>query len=348
MKKMKEDFLYGKSFEELQKICHMLDVPSYTATQLCSWLYRRHADSVEEMTNLSLKTREKLKERYTIGRTPPLQVQVSTDGTKKYLFAAMEKHFIEVAYIPDRDRATLCMSTQAGCRMGCKFCMTGKQGFQGNLSVTGILNQLGSLPERNQITNLVYMGMGEPLDNLDNTLKSLNILTSPWGFGWSPKRITVSTVGLLPALQELLTKSRCHIAISLHSPFDEERQQIMPVQIKHPLGEILEVLKKHPFGHQRRLSFEYILFKDFNDSDRHLKALIRMFSGMRCRINLIRFHAFPGTHFEGAAEQRFIYFRDTLNAKGIIATIRASRGRDIDAACGMLSTKKYYSVPLSF
>jgi len=265
-------------------------------------------------------------------------VRVSSDGTKKYLFPAGEGKFIETAYIPEKNRHTICLSTQVGCRMGCLFCMTGKQGFQGNLTASEILNQFRSIPEWALLTNIVYMGMGEPLDNPDEVMKSLEILTSEWGFGLSPKRITVSTIGIIPAMLRFLESSKAHLAVSLHSPFDEERQMLMPVQNKYPLKEVLAKIRDWDFGRQRRVSFEYILFKNLNDSPAHVNELARILNGIRCRVNLIRFHPIPDTSFESPDEKDVIAFRDRLNDKGITATIRASRGEDIRAACGLLST----------
>ena len=280
-----------------------------------------------------------LKSHYTVDLQEAVDVQSSVDGTKKYLFPYGEK-FIETAYIPDKERATVCVSSQVGCKMGCLFCMTGKQGFQGNLSSGEILNQLRSLPEWDKLSNVVYMGMGEPLDNLDEVLKSLEILTAPWGYAWSPRRITVSTIGITPAMLTFLEKSEAHLAVSLHSPFDEERRKLMPVQQVYPLKEVLSEIRSWDFGRQRRISFEYILFKDLNDSPLHVKELTRILSGIRCRINLIRFHPIPGTPLEAPSEETIERFKNSLNHRGIITTVRASRGQDIWAACGLLSTKK--------
>jgi 23S rRNA (adenine2503-C2)-methyltransferase len=224
--------------------------------------------------------------------------------------------------------------------MGCLFCMTGKQGFQGNLTPGEILNQYRSLPERRKLSNIVYMGMGEPLDNLPAVLRSLEVFTANWGFALSPRRITVSTIGITPAMLEFLNKSEAHLAISLHSPFDEERRKLMPVQQVYPLKEVLKEIRSWDFGRQRRISFEYILFKGYNDSAAHVNELSRILHGIKCRINLIRFHPIPDTPLESPSEKAIEIFRDKLNSKGITTTIRASRGEDIWAACGLLSTKR--------
>ena len=332
--------LFGKTLDELKTLSTELGLPAFTGKQLAQWIYQKEVQSIDEMTNLSKKAREELSSKYTLGLQDPIDVQESVDGTKKYLFPGTPGKFIETAYIPDRERATVCVSSQVGCKMGCLFCMTGKQGFQGNLTAGEILNQYRSIPEWRKLSNIVYMGMGEPLDNLDEVLISLEILTSPWGFAMSPRRITVSTIGITPAMLRFLESSEAHLAISLHTPFDEERRKLMPVQQVYPLKEVLSEIRSWDFGRQRRVSFEYILFKGLNDSAKHVNELSRILHGIKCRINLIRFHPIPGTPLESPDEESIIAFRDKLNAKGLTTTIRASRGQDIWAACGLLSTKK--------
>jgi 23S rRNA (adenine2503-C2)-methyltransferase len=292
------------------------------------------------MSNLSKDARTALNAKYTLGMAPYRNVQTSTDGTKKYLFNTTVGKFVETAYIPDKDRHTVCVSTQVGCKMGCLFCMTGKQGFQGNLTAGEILNQLRSIDEWEQVTNIVYMGMGEPLDNLEAVLKSLEILTSEWGFAMSPRRITVSTIGIIPAMKEFLEKSEAHLAVSLHSPFESERKMLMPIQQVYPLEEVLQEIRSWDFGRQRRVSFEYIMFRDLNDTPKHVKELARILEGIRCRINLIRFHPIPDTPLDTSTNERINAFREALNDRGIVTTVRASRGEDIYAACGLLSTKE--------
>jgi len=216
--------------------------------------------------------------------------------------------------------------------------MTGKQGFQGNLTAGEIVNQIHSLPERDKLTSVVYMGMGEPFDNLENVLRSIEILTAEWGYAWSPRRITVSTIGIIPAMKAFLERSQANLAVSLHSPFEEERRMLMPVEQVYPLPEMLKTIRSWDFGRQRRISFEYILFKNLNDTPRHVKEMARLLNGMRCRINLIRFHPIPDTPLEGSDDQAVQDFKDALNRKDILTTVRASRGEDIRAACGLLST----------
>lgn len=337
---MDKENLFGKRLKEIKNIVRQTKLPSYTAKQISDWLYKKNISSIDEMTNLSKTARLKLKDRYMIGLSDPIKVDISEDGTKKYLFATFTGKFVEAVYIPDDDRHTLCLSSQAGCKMGCDFCLTGKQGFHGNLNPGEILNQYTSLPERDAITNIVYMGMGEPLDNQENVLKSLEIFTSDYGMAKSPRRITVSTIGISKGLKEFVDNSECHFALSLQNPFDQERGLLVPVQKTNPLSELIEILKKYDWKQQRRISFEYIMFKGINDTDTHLKKLIRLLSDIYCRVNLIRYHKIPGVSFEPSAETRMIIFRDKLNEKGIITTIRRSRGKDISAACGMLSSKE--------
>ena len=332
--------LFGKTLAELQEIVAEHGLPRFTAKQIADWLYKKEITSIDEMTNLSKEARMVLNENYIFGLTPHTNVQESVDGTKKYLFPAGNLKFIEAAYIPDENRKTLCVSSQVGCKMGCLFCMTGKQGFQANLNAGQIVNQVRSLPERELLTNVVYMGMGEPFDNLEEVMKSLEIFTSGWGFGWGPKRITVSTIGIIPAIKRFLEESRCHLAISLHTPFEDERKKLMPVENVYALPEVIETVKNFDFGRQRRISFEYIMFKGLNDTPRHVKELARILNGIRCRINLIRFHPIPNTPLEGSDDKTMEGFMNALNEKGIRTTIRASRGEDIYAACGLLSTKE--------
>ena len=332
------EYLYGQTLSQLEALCNRLEMPRFAAKQIARWLYDKHATTIEAMSDLSVRHRALLAETYEVGFTAPEKVSISADGTKKYLYRTSQNHFIESAYIPDGDRATLCISSQAGCRMGCRFCATGRQGLQHSLSTNEILNQIGSLPERERLTNVVFMGMGEPLDNLDSLLPTLEVLTSAWGFGWSPTRITVSTAGVASRLERFLEATQVHLAVSLHNPFPHERAEIMPVEKAWPIREVVEILRRYDFTHQRRVSFEYIVMSGLNDSPRHIRELCRLLDGIKCRINLIRFHKIPGSPYFSPDDRAMIAFRDALTAKGIHTTIRTSRGEDIQAACGLLST----------
>ena len=324
--------------EQLRTICESLDLPRFAPKQIAKWLYTRFVTDIDAMTDLSKVARERLKEHCQLGLSEPLKVSVSQDGTKKYLFRTSQGEYIESALIPDGERMTLCVSSQAGCKMGCKFCATGRMGFRHQLSATEIINQVLSIPERDKLTNLVFMGMGEPLDNIDNLLRTLDILTSEWGMAWSPTRITVSTAGVAKTLPRLLDESKVHIAVSLHNPFPEERKEIMPIENSYSIREVCDILRRYDFTHQRRVSFEYIVLEGMNCSMRHIKELSRLLDGIKCRINLIRFHKIPDSPFYSPELERIIEFRDTLTKRGIQTTLRASRGEDIEAACGLLST----------
>ncbi len=332
--------LLGKTRDELTQLSAELGLPTFTGGQLAYWLYKTSVTSFDEMTNISKKTRAILNEKYEIGINQPQSVKESVDGTKKYLFTAGNLKFIEAAYIPDGDRHTLCVSSQVGCKMGCLFCMTGKQGFQGHLDSGEILNQLRSIPERPIITNVVYMGMGEPFDNPEAVMKSSAILTAEYGFAISVRKVTVSTIGIIPAMKDFLEKSKCNLAVSLHTPFDDERKKLMPIQNVYPVKDVIETIQDYDLGKYRRVSLEYIMFKGINDSRRHVNELARLLNKVKCRINLIRFHPIPGTPLESSSDETILEFQKALNAKGIVTTIRASRGQDIDAACGLLSTKE--------
>lgn len=337
---MKKESLFGKNIDELAEITKKNDLPDFAAKQIADWLYSKDIRDIEEMTNLSKKSRSVLKEEYQIGLEDPVKEQTSVDGTKKYLFPAGENKFIETAYIPEEKRNTICLSTQVGCKYGCDFCMTGKQGFQGNLTSGQIVNQIKSLPERDLISNIVLMGMGEPLDNLQEVMKAIEVLTSDWGFAMSPRRITLSTIGVLPALKEFLDKSECHLALSLHTPFEEERQKLMPVENKYPFKKIIDLVKKIDWSGQRRFSIEYIVFKGQNNSPKHAKELSRLLHGIKCRVNLIRFHTIPGSKLKEETPEKMEEFQNELKLQGVFTTIRKSRGQDIAAACGLLSTKE--------
>lgn len=332
--------LLGMTLNELKEAVRELGMPAFTGGQIARWLYVQHAHSIEEMTNLSKNNRARLAERYRIGCADPIDAQHSDDGTIKYLFPTVNGKFVETVYIPDNDRATLCVSCQVGCKMNCLFCQTGKQGFEGNLTTGDILNQVYSLPEREKLTNIVFMGQGEPMDNLENVLQATTILTADYGYAWSPKRITVSSVGIRGKLKRFLDESDCHVAISLHSPIAEQRAALMPAQKAMPITEVVDLLRTYDFAHQRRLSFEYIVFGGVNDSSAHAKAIVRLLKGVDCRINLIRFHPIPNIDLHGASDEKMEIFRDYLTAHGVFTTIRASRGQDIFAACGLLSTAK--------
>ena len=332
--------LIGMTLAQLQQVAMENGMPMFTAKQMADWLYVKQVGSIDDMTNISLKFRSKLSENYEVSLQAPSHAAASSDGTVKYLFPVRDGHYVEAVYIPDGDRATLCISSQVGCKMGCVFCMTGRQHYTASLTAGEILNQILSLPGKENLTNVVFMGMGEPLDNLENVLAVQEILTSPWGMGWSPKRITISTVGLRRELKQLIEGCECHIAVSLHAPTPEKRRELIPAEKAFSMTEMLEVLSRYDFSHQRRLSFEYTMFEGVNDSLDDARLLVKALHGLNCRVNLIRFHAIPDSPLRPVSEERMTEFRDWLTNHGVFTTIRASRGEDIWAACGMLSTAK--------
>ena len=363
---MKERLL-GKTPEELKAIALEAGLPGFAGKQIAQWLYQKRVRSIEQMTNLSKQGREALAARYEVGQTQPVDVQTSRDGTRKYLFPVTivrdngaERRrgsggfgpqsvedlsstnalaFVEAVMIPDQERKTLCVSSQAGCKMACKFCMTGRQGFHGNLDAADILSQFFAIEEAADLTNTVFMGMGEPLDNWDQVKRVMDVLTAPWGLAWSPKRITLSTIGVLPKLKQYLEESKCHLAVSLHNPFPEEREELMPVQKAWSITEVVRLIKQYDFTGQRRVSFEYTIFSGWNDTPRHAEGLLKLLRGLECRVNLIRFHAIPDFPYATASAQAMEAFRERLEKGGLTATIRASRGEDIFAACGLLAGK---------
>ncbi len=353
---MNKKILLGMTLAELRNMAKSLGMPVFAGGQIAKWIYVQHVRSIDEMTNISKANRARLAEEYEIGCAAPIDAQHSKDGTVKYLFpvrtdrseqpsgdnahAQTDVKFVEAVYIPDNDRATLCVSCEVGCKMNCLFCQTGKQGFEGYLTAADILNQIYSLPEREKLTNIVFMGQGEPMDNLDNVLRATELLTADYAYAWSPKRITVSSVGIRGKLKRFLDESDCHVAISLHSPLHDQRAELMPSETTMPIEDIVELLRNYDFAHQRRLSFEYIVFGEVNDSMAHAQKIVKLLCGLDCRINLIRFHPIPDVPLQGADDRKMEAFRDYLTAHGIFTTIRASRGQDIYAACGLLSTSK--------
>ena len=345
---MEKKTLLGLTLDELKDVARQLGMPAFTGSQIAKWIYERRVKSIDEMTNIYKGNPAKLAESYEIGCMAPIESRHSKDGTVKYLFPVRttdgdtsRKRFVETVYIPEEGgHATLCVSCEVGCKMNCLFCQTGKQGFHGYLTVADILNQAYSIPEADSLTNIVYMGQGEPMDNLDNVLRSTQILTAPYGWAWSPKRITVSSVGLKDKLQRFLNESDCQVAISLHSPIHEQREKLMPAEKGMAIKDVVDLLRDYDFSHQRRLTFEYTVFGGLNDSQTHAREICRLLKGLDCHVNLIRFHQIPNVPLHGASPERMETFRDYLTAHGFYCTIRASRGQDIEAACGLLSTKR--------
>ena len=336
---MQKRVLVGKTLSELKQLAQELKMPAFAGKQIAEWLYEKRVTDFSAMTNISKQNRERLAEECSVGVEPPVHQVVSEDGTEKYLFSLSDGYTVETVYIPDRERATLCVSSQVGCKMNCLFCMTGKQGFQRNLTPAEIMNQILAVPHSQELTNIVFMGMGEPTDNLDSVLAVIEILTSAWGMAWSPKRITLSTVGIRKGVKRFLDESKCHLAVSLHAP-DGRRAKYMPAEKAFPISEMIAMLREYDFSHQRRLSFEYIMLRGVNDSIEDAQKLSELLKGLDCRVNLIRYHAIPGISLQSSSDATIEAFRNELNTRGVVATIRASRGEDVSAACGMLASQK--------
>lgn len=340
MAEVEKKYLLGLTLPELQVVVADLGLPKFTATQIAQWLYQKRVSSIDDMTNISKKGRELLNENYVVGRSTPVEISRSKDGTDKYLFCVGDGKFVESVYIPESDRATLCISSQIGCQMNCEFCATGKQGFKGNLTSGQIINQIFGIEKFENLTNIVYMGMGEPLNNTDEVLKSIEIVTANYGMAWSPKRITLSTVGVIPGLKRFLEESNCNLAISLHIPYPEIRATLMPAEKAYPIQDVLSLVKQYDWSGQRRISFEYTIFKGVNDSLSDADHLAKMIKGIPCRVNVIPFHKIPESKLEPSDAKTIQNFVSRLETQHITATVRRSRGQDIEAACGMLSKTK--------
>ena len=333
-----------------------LGLPRFRARQVAEWLYKKRILSFDEMTNLPVGLRSELKERFTLGRQEPARTRTSRDRTEKYLFRLDDGETVETVYIPAADgRATLCVSSEVGCKMACRFCVTGSQGFGRGLKASEILLQIYGCPHWEGLSNIVFMGQGEPMDNIDEVLRAIHIVCADYGMGWSPKRITVSTIGQTEGLKRFLDESKCQLAVSLHFADPEKRLKWMPSERRWPMRETLRLLRHYDFcvrseyglrdegSRQRRLSFEYILFAGLNDGEKDAAGLARLLDGLDCRINLINFHATAGAQKQGlkrASDAQAQWFCDKLNSLGLHATVRVSRGEDIEAACGLLKAKQ--------
>jgi 23S rRNA (adenine2503-C2)-methyltransferase len=309
------------------------------AVAIANCLYKKKIDDILLFPAIPRRIKEELNTKSFPGILKPVASKISSDGTIKYLFRNKKELEFETVYLTDKKRTTVCVSSQSGCRMGCPFCVTGKYGFRGNLSAGDILTQILGLPGSEKVTHVVFMGMGEPLDNIDNVLKACNILSAEWGLAISPRNITVSTVGIAPGIKEFLEHSNCNIALSLYSPFPEERYLAVPAERKYPAHEIIEMMKKYETGNRRRMSVAYIMIKDNNDTDRHLAGLKSLLQKSRIRINLLPYHSIPGDDNISSSPERMQYFKHELVISGVSASIRKSKGIDVSAACGLLASE---------
>jgi 23S rRNA (adenine2503-C2)-methyltransferase len=308
------------------------------ATALANCLYKKRIDNIMLVPDIPKKVKEELNKKSIPGIYKPVASIKSSDGTIKYLFRNESEQEFETVLLTDNKRTTVCVSSQSGCRMGCPFCVTGKYGFRGNLSAGDIINQVLGLPGSEKVTHVVFMGMGEPMDNIENVLKACKILSAEWGLAVSPRNITVSTVGITPGIEDFLEKSKCNIALSLYSPFPEERYRTIPAEKKYPAHEIIQMMKGHQSPGKRRMSVAYIMIRDTNDTEKHLEGLKALIHGSGIRVNLIPYNPIPGDESISSSPERMKYFRHELVISGISASVRKSKGIDVSAACGLLAS----------
>ncbi len=334
--------LKNQTIDDLVTFLASNDVPSYRATQIFQWIYGKLEDDPEHFTNLPGTLRKFLKEHTTIPSLSPENIRTSQiDETVKYTLTLPDGEIIESVIIPDKDRRTLCVSSQAGCKMGCKFCYTGKGGWRRDLEPWEIVEQvivaIKYLNQRKErLTNIVFMGMGEPLDNFDNVVKAIKIITDEKGLAISPRRISVSTVGIVPGIAPLIKETGVNLSISLNAPDDTIRNSIMPVNRKYPIGMLLDTLKRVEIPRRKRVVIEYVLLRGVNDRPEDARKLARLLKGIPVKINLIPFNPFPGSGFQRPEDERVLKFQQILIDSGFSVFIRSSKGRDILAACGQL------------
>jgi 23S rRNA (adenine2503-C2)-methyltransferase len=333
--------------DSLGPVLAELGVPAYRSGQVLAWVYGRGAADPAEMSDLPRELRAELAERLQGPALETSRISRSADGTVKMLLRLGDAEAIESVLIPDDDRLTLCVSSQVGCGMGCGFCATARLGLKRNLRVEEIVGQIIRAREVlarervgcGHLTNLVFMGMGEPLHNLDRLLGAIEILTAPWGLGISPRRITVSTVGLVPQMRRLLESTKVHLAVSLSATTEEKRRELMPVTKRYGLAELMETCRTLPLPRRKRITFEYVMLAGENDSDADARRLVGLLHGIRAKVNLILFNPFPGAGFAPSPRERVERFQAALLEHGVHATIRESRGPDIAAACGQLAAQ---------
>lgn len=336
---MEQVDLKDLSLESLEAFLLGLGKEKYRAKQIFKWLYQRGATTFDDMTDLSKDFRRELSLKSRISSLVPDTVEISKDGTKKYLFVLEDGSSIESVLIPEEDRATLCVSTQVGCAMGCRFCLTGTFNLKRNLRCSEIINQMCAVQRTDRITNVVLMGMGEPLANLDNVIPALKIMTCPDGFQISSRRVTVSTSGLVPEIEKLGTAVTVNLAVSLNATTDEQRNLLMPVNRAYPIAKLIAACRKFPLPNRRMITIEYVLVRGINDSIEDAKRLVKLLKGIPVKVNLIRFNEFEGCEFKSPEQEAIDRFHSYLLEKNLTVITRASRGADISAACGQLRAR---------
>lgn len=330
--------LCGLTVEEIHDLIRRGGFEFRHAVALANIIYKNGGEGLAQSSRIPKSLKTFISDFAQAGIYSPSESEVSIDRTVKFLFRTSSGQQFETVFIPDGRRNTVCVSTQSGCRMGCPFCVTGKYGFHGNLSAGDILNQILSIPDAEKINHVVFMGMGEPMDNLDNVLKACRIITAEWGLAISPRHITVSSVGITPAVEEFLYQSDCNLTISLYSPFTDERRMVIPAEQLYPVREIIRIMKTYPLRKKRRLSIACVMIDKVNDTDGHLNELIKLLKGSDIRVNLLPYHPVKKDINRSSSDERMLYFKHNLVVSGISASVRKSRGADISAACGLLAS----------
>jgi 23S rRNA (adenine2503-C2)-methyltransferase len=335
---MEKKNLCGLTAEEIFDIIKRGGFEFRHAVTIANLIYKKRTTDFSLANKLPKSLLAYLAENTFTLISEPVANEISADRTIKYLFRNRDGISYETVFIPETKRNTVCVSTQSGCRMGCPFCMTAKYGFYGDLSAGDILTQVIGIPFADKVTRVVFMGMGEPLDNTENVLKACNILTSERGMAISPGNITVSTVGITPGVKRFLEESACNLTVSLFSPFTDERIRVVPAEKKYPVSEIIDIMKNHPVRKKRRFSIAYVMIKNVNDTNKHLNALIKMLKGTGIRVNLLPYHPVKNDPVSSSSQERMMLFKHNLVMSGVSASIRRSRGTDISAACGLLAS----------
>jgi 23S rRNA (adenine2503-C2)-methyltransferase len=336
---MSKNILCGLTHEEIFDLIRPSGFNSVHAVAISNSIYKKKIADIQQIAKIPSRLKVVLENCSDIGIFPPADFQVSADKSIKYLFLTRTGKKFETVYIPENKRNTICVSTQSGCRMGCQLCVTGKYGFHGNLSAGEIINQIIGIPDLEKVTHVVFMGMGEPMDNLENVLKACEIITAGWGLAISPRNVTVSTVGITSGVKEFLMKSGCNLTLSLYSPFAGERKKVIPAEKNYPADQIIDIMKSFPVKKSRRLSLAYVMIRDLNDSDNHLEGIKTILKDTKIRVNLLPYHPVGKDKNISSSAERMQYFKHNLIVSGISASVRKSRGIDISAACGLLATK---------
>ena len=329
--------LVGLTYDEIAKSLQSSGIDTKYAGRIAYWLYKRKLRHLTDIDNIAGDVKRLLAENFTSGITPPPKRTESSDGSVKYLFNYPRNRSAETVFLPDKIRSTVCVSTQCGCARSCLHCRTGEMGLRGNLSAGEIVNQVLAIPESEEVNRVVFMGMGEPLDNVDEVIKAINIFTAEWGLALGSANITVSTVGIIPGISKILKATSCNLTLSLVSPIPGERVALVPAEKIYPAAEVISIMKSAPPANKRRFTIAYMMIDGVNDSDTHLEALTQLTAGSSVRVNLLKYHPHGDLPFRPSSADKMDHFRVRLLASGISASIRRSRGEDISAACGMLA-----------